>query len=164
MRNKQASNWLFLIPLGIGFLFAALMFYFTVISTEKARNHYRAKKLQEAVQHFGQLDFSPKTPVFPGQTRTPTPTPTPKPKTEKDWREIIDDYEIFLLVMVIAPLLFFGLKFAGLTIGLFELKRKDPLVETILLLRSIFAMLTSFTLSPALFFLYIWALRMGLIR
>jgi len=157
-RKTNFSSWICLIPLGIGFLFAALMFYFAVISTEKARNHYQAKKLQESIQGISQINVMPKMPAFPGDKSTPTPTPVPTPKPEKDWRKKLGDYEIGSPMLAL-PFLLFGLWLASVAFG--TLPARNPFGLSDLLRRSILLMVCSFVISPALLLLYLWALRIG---
>ncbi len=156
-RKNNSGFWLCLIPLFVGFLFAALMFYFAIISTENARRHYQAKKLLENIQGIVQPINIPK-PSWDKTTPTPTPTPTPKP--EKDWRKKIRDYEISSPMLAV-PVLIFGLYLAFITVG--TLPARNPFGLSDLLRRSVLAMACSFLISPALLLLYLWALRIGLI-
>ncbi|MCY7347812.1 MAG: hypothetical protein LH614_16560 [Pyrinomonadaceae bacterium] len=156
-RKNDFSFWLCLIPLAVGFLFAALMLFLAVISTENSRRHYQAKRLLENIQGIVQPIIIPK-PSWDKTTPTPTPTPTPKPK--KDWRKKIGDYEIGAPMLAV-PALIFGLYLAFVTVG--TLPARNPLGLSGLMRRSILAMACSFLISPALLLLYLWALRMGLI-
>ncbi len=155
MRRKRANVWLCLIPLIIGFLFATLMFYFAVISTKKARNHYKAGKLAESVQKLGQIDFSPE---WMKDENKPTPTPTPL--KEKNWREYFTEYEP-LTPLFILPFLVFGLYLSSMIFT--SLPDHNPFDLSDLMRRSFLAMICSFALSPAILILYLWALRIGLI-
>ncbi len=159
-RKNNFSSWLCLIPLAVGFLFAALMFYFAVISTENARRHYQAKKMQESIQGISKINGMPQMPRFPGDKSTPTPTPIPTPKPEKDWRKKIGDYEVGHPMMAL-PALIFGLWLASIAFG--TLPARNPLGLSDLTRRCLLAMICSFVLSPAILILYIWALRIGLI-
>jgi len=138
--------------------FRALMFYFAFISTENARRHYQAKKLEKSIQGISQQSAMPKMPDFTNSKRTPTPTPMPKP--EKDWRKNVGDYEIGSPMLAL-PALIFGLWLASIAFG--TLPARNPLGLSDLTRRSILAMTCSFVISPALLILYIWALRMGFI-
>ncbi|MBA3633272.1 MAG: hypothetical protein H0W58_10775 [Acidobacteria bacterium] len=44
MKERRVNTLLCTIPLIVGFLFAALMFYFAIISMVKAREYYQAKQ------------------------------------------------------------------------------------------------------------------------
>ncbi|HRH42914.1 MAG TPA: hypothetical protein PKY82_14895 [Pyrinomonadaceae bacterium] len=161
-QKNNLSSRLCLIPLGIAVLFAMLMLFFAIISTEKAREHFQAKKTQGNIQQMAQkIRETPMMPVFPNdKTLTPTPIPTPTP--QKSLLKQMEYYETGYLIMV-APLLVFGLQMAGLTLGFYQPKLKTYLKIPMKLRKSLFAMLTSFTLTPAILILYIWALRVGLI-
>jgi len=156
--KKETNVWLCLIPLFIGFLFAALMFYFAFISTENARRHYQAKRLEKSIQGISQQSAMPKMPDFTNSKRTPIPTPIPTPKPEKDWRKNVGDYEIGSPMLAL-PALIFGLWLASIAFG--TLPARKPLGLSDLTRCSLLVMICSFVISPALLLLYLWALRIG---
>jgi hypothetical protein len=158
---KKIPIWLSQLPLIFGLLFVCLMIVVAVISTEKARNHYQGKKIQEAVSNIPKAkDLAPKIDIFKDKTPTPTPIPTPKP--EKSWTEKIGEYEIYFVIVAL-PVFFLGLKFAGLSLGVLRLKNKDLQYQTPLILINFYAMVACICLSFSLVILYLWALRVGLI-
>jgi hypothetical protein len=72
-------------------------------------------------------------------------------------------YEVQLLLVAI-PLVFLGVSFLLTVIGRRPLPERNPFHLHDSLRRSVLAMVCSFILSPGLLILYIWALRVGLIR
>ena len=155
MRKKETNIWLCLIPLFVGFLFAAMMFYFAFISTENASRHYQAKRLEKSIQGISQQSAMPKMPDFMNSKSTPTPTPTPMPKPERDWRKKVGDYEIGTPMLAL-PALIFGLWLASIAFG--TLPARNPLGLSDLTRRSLLVTICSFVISPALLLLYLWAL------
>jgi hypothetical protein len=152
-RINQTGSQLYLIPLVVGLLFAGLMVFFGVISTEKARNHYRANKLVEALQKFGPPRINAS-----GTNRTFDPPKIPSVK-KRSWYV---KYEVRILLMAV-PLAIFGLSFVPMAIGVRPPPARNPLNLDDSMRRSVLFMICSFLLSPACFLLYIWALRVGLI-
>lgn len=144
MRTNQSQSPLFLIPLVVGFLFAVLMVYLGVISTEKARDHYRSKKVEVSIQKMMRS-------INPGNTQPPV--------KEKNW---FLKYEVQLLVFAL-PLAIVGFRLVWMAIVSGELPDRNPLGLSDSMRRSLLAMVSLFILSPAFLLAYIWALRVGVI-
>jgi hypothetical protein len=164
VRIKPKNNWLAWTPLGFGLLFIVLMILVALISTEKARRHYQAKKMEEALYKIGQINpILPKI-NFPDNKPTPlpTPTPTPKPAPEKSWSQKIVYYDIPILITAL-PVFLLGLRFAGLSLGTLKLKNKAPDYKDPLILINFYVMVACLALSFSLLLFYIWSLRVGLI-
>ena len=172
--NNRTNNfpaWLSLIPPGIGILFAALMVYLGVVSSEKARDHYRGKRFQEIFEkvkapEVPKIDF-PKLPELSGDKTTPTPTamptpkPSPTPKPETNWREKMEDYEIEYPLEAL-PVLLFGLALAFAAFRKFPARSSEN--PTFSMASSLLIMCSFFAVSFALLILYLWALRIGLLE
>ena len=152
MKKKEINVRLCLIPLFISLFFAALMVYFAFISSEKARRHYQAKKMERSIRGINQT----KMPDFMNGKGTPTSTPTPIP--DRDWRKKVGDYEIGTPMLAL-PALIFGLWLAYIVFG--TSPARNPLGSSDLTRRSFLIMICSFVISPALLLLYLWALRIG---
>lgn len=157
---KKQSAYLFIIPLFFAVGFAVLMFYLAVISTEKAREHYRAKKFNEKMADFNNLSIGRNNPalnIFNTKT-TPTPTPTPPPEKTKSFLETAKYYEASYLILVVI-LLIFGSQFLPYLFN--KLPKRNSLQLSRLTIRCVFLMCCSFVFCPAFFILYIWLLRNG---
>jgi hypothetical protein len=127
------------------------MLFFAIISTEKARNHYKGNKLAESVQKLRPVRIN-----VPGMNRT-DPLPPP-PVKKKNW---FVKYELRLPLLAV-PLIIVGMNFGLMAIrGQFPERNSFHVDDSIR--RSLLVMVCSFILSPGLLILYIWALRVGLI-
>jgi len=148
----RTGSQLYLIPLVVGLLFAGLMILLGIISTEQARNHYKANRLEEAVRKLGQIRIE-----TPGMSRT---SPPPQPSVKK--RSWYVRYEIRILILAV-PFGLIGLSFVPMVIGVRSLPARNTLNLDDAMRRSLLFMICLFILSPASLLLYIWALRVGLI-
>ena len=145
MKKIQVGDFIGLIPLTFGLVFAAGMIFFTFTLTESSRQHYQTKK------EWSKVDFSAIT--FGGKA-------SQKVKREKTWSETFDFYEIQFLILAL-PLIIFGSVLTTITFG--TLPERNPLGLTDLARRGFLGTVCLILLSTGLFILYIWSLRVGLL-
>jgi hypothetical protein len=155
---RKQSAYLFIIPLFIAVGFAGLMIWLAIISTENAREHYRAKKFNEAVRNLAKNPLGQNNPAFEIFNTKKTPTPTPTPEKTKSFLETAEYYEASYLIIAFF-LLITGLRFLKFLFS--KLPARNPLQLSDLTIRCVFLMLCSLVFSPAFFILYIWLLRNG---
>lgn len=162
VRKNQTKPLVYQIPLLIAVLFAAVMFYLAVISTDRASGHYKWRVVQKNIESISAKKLA-NLPNFPFSEATPTPTPTPIP-TPADFREKFTEFSakydpsfLFMFITLLMP----GVVFFRSAVGGVSLPKVNPLHDS--LRRDVFIMLASFFLSPAFYFLYVWTLRVGLI-
>jgi hypothetical protein len=164
-QKNEIGGSICLIPLAIGVFFVLMMIFFAVISTEKAREHYQAKKLQESIHQVSQIKIGSSNPairMLENSSRSPDTTPTPTPAREKTLFEQMDYYEIYFPITALGATIF-GLRLFGLVIGIYKVRNRSFTAKTPLFLRNVWAMFALMCFSFALLLLYIWALRIGLI-
>lgn len=144
MNRNSTALPIHLIPLVVGLLFAAGMLFLAVISTEKARNHYKSQETEASIRKMMRS-------INPGNVQPPV--------KEKHW---FVKYEVQLLLYAL-PLIIIGLHLTSMAIGSGRLPERNPLGLSDSMRRSLLLMVCSFILSPAMLLTYIWALRVGLI-
>lgn len=144
MTKIQSRDFIGLIALIFGLVFAAGMFFLAVSLTEKSRDHYQ-KKLQ-----LSKIDFSSIS-VIGNDSK-------PKPPREKSLGETLKFYEIQFL-MIVFPLLLFG--FALTRLALETLPERNPFQLSDFARRGVLGMVCLILLSTAFSLLYIWFLRIG---
>lgn len=145
MKKFQANDFIGLLPLAFGLIFAAGMINLAVNLTENSRRHYQTKK------QWSKVDFSS---ITIGGT-----TSGQKPKREKTWSETLGFYEIQFLIIAL-PLFVFGLGLLKITFGI--LPERNPLGLSNFARRVFLGMVCLILLSTGFFLIYIWALRVGL--
>jgi hypothetical protein len=152
MKKSNPSNlFLILSPITFGILFSILMIFLGVISTQKARDHYRSKKLMRSIQQIGRIRLGPG-----GLVNSPEP-PAAAPVKRKNW---FTEYELRYPLMVL-PLFIVGFSLVRLLFG--SLPERNPFSVSDSMRRSLLAMVCLLLLSPAFLILYLWSLRVGLI-